>query len=1438
MVQPRFSALFISVLLPLLGILTCIDIIYASPSTTNNITAHIESALQTRMATAAPHEQISFIIHLKEKAKITSDDLPTSKLARRTTVVQQLKETAASSQAPLITHLQTLQQNNQLSHYEPLWIINAIAARGPLATIQSIAARPEIQRISLDAQIQLFQPITYNGMSLSALPAIGGSDGPGWGVERIGTPYAWHGLGIDGQGVTVAIMDSGVTWQHPDLYPNYRGNLGGGQIDHNGNWYDASNPDNVAPSDPIGHGTHVAGSAIGQNGIGVAPGAQWIAVKIGDDNGQIAVSDIHEGFQWLLAPDDDPALAPDIVNGSWSDIASTERYKQDLDMLHAAGIMTVFAVGNTGPGPGTAETPANYTDTLSVGASDDIDGVAWFSSRGPSFITGRTNPDLVAPGTHILSTWLDGGYAYQLGTSMAAPHVSGAAALALSANPNLTPVQLRYILTNTAVSLAPNHPNNSSGWGRLDAYAATRSQTNAGSLRGLVQGQEMPLADVTLTITTPSGIPLTYVTDANGNYRAYLQPGIYQLAASRFGYQSARYQTLIVTPNQDTWLNIDLTPLPTGTIQGVVRQTGSNLPLTATITISGTPVTAVSEANGQYSLSVPPGTYQLIANANSHRLGEAMVTLTQEQNVTQNFQLDPGPAIVLIDAGQWYYDSFVEYYQNSLTQLGYPYDMWTVRSPQTDVPMTADLTPYDYAIWSDPFLAPGRLFANRTITGFLDAGGHLLVSGQNVGNIDGSGFTTQPWWLQKLQALFIDETAVTHTLTGLDNTYFNTLSFHLNGGTSANNQVAPDQVTPRAGSLTQPILQYGEDSWAGLQAGDCTSYRLVYFGFGLEGVREAEDRRQLLQSSFDYFQSPRLETGVQWRQADIDDFAVPGTHLTYTFSIQNLSETVTDTFTLTALDATWPTVIVTPTLTLGPCAIAQMVLTMTVPANAPRDSHHNVRLTAVSNNTPGTIDQLSLHHKIPGRILLVDDDRWYERRPIYTSALDHYLKSYDVWDVGWFQIGLEGRGSPPGDLLNQYDIVIWYTGYDWLSPITVAEEETLYNYLAQGGRLFLSSQDYLFYHPDNPLTRDFLGVIDHQEPVTPTQLYAVPDLSSQLAGPLPLDYGPYLNFSDAIWPAANSQPYWWHNRGLAALTNEGVTNEGERWRSNFWAVPFEVLSSTFQSQAMNHVIGYLSDLGDSTFEASTRSLPANTPVAYTITLRTLADAPTNQVWLTNTLPAGLQLLPDSLTGPASYNAATHQIVWQGDLSGGTSEQISYQAMPSPTLLAGSQLDNHLTLAYARHQLRFEQMTSVWLEAPDLSASALEARYSPAQPELVTYTLSLQNNDLISRAVPVTAVLYLPHQLTPLTPTLHISGGSAYLYKRTITWTGYLSPEGRANFSLVLTRTLTAEPTRLTAVADLQDGTTATVLRPVLTQLSPPHQIYFPFMQVVVDKSQE
>lgn len=1429
----RFTWLFICILLslaPATFILLSSASVEASPKTSGGNGAalpfsqdlwneKIDEALREEID-EDPDETFRFIVHLEERAELSFDARLDTMLAQRTAVIETLQQTAAASQAPLIEQLDKLQAKGQIQTYRSLWIINAIAATGSADAIATLATQPAVAQIRPDTLHDFFKP----PVELETETAVQAAEARSWGIERIGAPLVWDGLQIDGRNVTVAIVDSGVDWLHPDLFGNYRGNQSSNGITHSGHWFYAPDPTATAePFDFIGHGTHVAGTAVGQNGIGVAPGAKWIAVSIVNDQGLIYESYVHTAFQWLLAPGGDPALAPNVINNSWSAPTTFTGYVEDINVLHTAGIIPVFSSGNNGPISTTIGAPASYTNTVAAGASDEIDTLAWFSSRGPSPLTTQPKPLIVAPGTHILSALPDNQYGYNLGTSMAAPHTTGAIALLLSANPALSRQEIMQTLAETAVSIDPIHPNNDSGWGRLDAYAAVSRRATHGILQGTIRHNGIPLPGAAITITTPQGKALHYESDESGFYQAALYPGRYQITVTAFGFYSQTVSGLLVSNGQTTNRSFVLTPLPSGTIQGVVRAAGTGDPLPATVRVAGTPVAVQTDSNGRYTLTLPANQYELIAEASQHRLAHATVSLTAAQTKIQDFSLQKTLSILLVDSGQWYYDTFATYYRSALTSLDYPYEQWVIRHPFEDVPTAGDLDGYDVVIWSTPYDSPGTLSANNVITDYLGTGGNLLISGQNIGNRDGVSFGTQIWWYRDLEGVFLGNAAVSGPLSGAAGTHFSDVPVTLNGGDSANNQLAPDRVTTRVGSLSQPIFHYEDGTAAALQAGHCDPFRIVFLGFGLEGVAGEANRAAILESSFDYFQSPKVTNGLRWDAKAIDDFAVSGTPLTYTLAVRNLSETVTDTFHLSIEGATWTSTLLTPTLTLGPCTSGQTILSIDVPPDLPRDTRHEMQVTAVSSNNSSTSVQLAVQHKTPGQFLLVDDDRWYNQEAIFQSALDEMDLTYDVWEVGWDN---QVRGSPPLKIINAYEMILWFTGYDWFAPVTASENKVLYDYLAQGGRLFLNSQDYLYYHFNTPLTQEFLGVRHYQEMITPTAGYAGDNdaLSTHLAGPLSFNYGHYQNFSDGLIAGHGGFPFFWHNQGMAAA----VANSGANWRTIFWGIPFETLPKEAQALAMDGIVGWLSDLGDSTFTVNRRTGAPGAPRSYTLTLRNFGSAPANQVTITNTLPAGLDIMPETISGGASYEENSRQLTWQGVLQKGEVHQIRYRAVSAPNLASGTRLDNEVHIHYQRHNLTFNRVATTWVNAPDLSHSTLTvASEASSSAQLITYTLQLHNGGLAA-ANAVTAAIRLPDALFPQPYTLITDKGTTTLKNRRVLWEGDLSPNQSAIVSLVLTQTLATRPQWLSATAVIQDGVTDTIVRDIQFILAP-YATYYPFI---------
>ncbi|MCB8942593.1 MAG: S8 family serine peptidase [Ardenticatenaceae bacterium] len=1411
-------------LLAMLGLLVWL-LAAPSPAQAND---KITADLQTAVATANPNTPLRFIVHFQETADFSRTPLPTDEIERRTLMVQTLQETAVTSQAALISQLDDWQANGRIRHYRPLWIINAIAIVGTADTIPQIATRPEVKQIELDNSFPLipaFADPDYTAL-FQFLPANPPTETYSWGLDRIRAPHVWHGLGYDGSDVTIAIMDSGVDWQHPDLLPNYRGNLGGGSYQHAGNWYQATYPTLTVPVDWVGHGTHVAGTAVGQNGIGVAPGANWIATAIVDQYGNIYTSSAHAAFQWLLAPNNNPALAPDIVNASWGGSPIATAFLDDVEILYQAGIIAVFAAGNSGPFAQTIGTPAAYTHTLAIGASDEFNTVAWFSSRGPSTFTSEPRPHLIAPGTNIVSAYLNNQYALSHGTSMAAPHAAGAAALLLSQNPALTIEDVKQRLLASALPVAANHPNNESGWGQLDIYNTLLQEVATGRITGQLQGDGVPLPHTLMTITTPSGAKLPYTTDDNGQFEMKLQPGTYSLQAAAFGFASQTKTNLtIFNINHTVITNFDLSPLPAGIITGQVREAGTNNPIAnAEVRVEGAPVTAQTDANGQYTLNLPANQYTISVHAHGYRLGQTAVTLTANQTIIRHFTLAPGPAIILVDSGTWYYDSQIHFYENSLTSLAYNYDVWSIRHPYQDVPEYDDLADYDTLIWSAPFDSPGAVQAGQAITRFLKTGGNFLVSGQNVGAYDSIVVNPQVWWYRDLEARYAGNVTHTETIMGAAGTVFAGLSLTLNGAESAHNQFDPDKSLSNS-ILTDPIFHYGSGPTAALQTGHCKPFNIVYLGFGLEGVSTEANRQQILERTFDYFDRPLITSGVRWETADIDEFALPTQQLVYTITVRNMSETLTDTFHIQTSGSQWPTDLMTTTVTLGPCAVGHTVLTLNVPADVPPDTQHTMSILVAANSNPALTDQFYLHHKIPGQILFIDDDRWYDRQGTMLDALDQMGLSYDIWETGW--ASQVGRGSPPADLLLAYDYIIWYTGYDWFQPLTNEENAALTNFLAQGGRLFLTSQDYLYYHAHQPLVKNYFGLLTYQESITPTQVYAghSPVVPNELAGPIPLSYRPYLNFSDGVLPLEMERAVLWGDQGMpAGLINSGFTADNEDWRLVFWSIPFETMTHTAYLPAMNGIMGWLGDLGDSTFATGQRVVPAGAAQTYTLTLKNLPHAPANYVYITNTLPVGLDFVAGSLSGGASYNAATRQLTWQGDLPPGGQRLIRYQAVPT----GGPRLDNRVTIAYERHKIAFNQTATVWVDAPDLSGSQLTAvSNTPATSPHITYSLRLQNDGLLATDG-ISAVVRLPNAFYPLTDTLAYATGTGFLANQRIHWRGDLLPGEAVTITFQMTGTLAAKVTWHSATAVIHDGHTDTQLFYHVLPIRP-FTYYWPFV---------
>ncbi|MDG4794233.1 S8 family serine peptidase [Micromonospora sp. WMMD1082] len=425
------------------------------------------------------HGERLFVV-LREQADLTGLTAGPGKAgrdARATEVYQRLVVTAERTQADLRRELRRL----RLDH-TAYYLVNAIEVDGGPAVRAWLSNRSEVARVLVSQRLRpLPEPAGGTGGTAPA------PTGPPWNITMIGADRVWSDLGVTGTGITVGSSDSGVDGRHPTLAPGFRGG--------DDSWFDPWNGTRT-PTDRSGHGTHTAGSAIGRDGIGVAPGAQWVGcVNLDRNLGNPAA--YLDCLQFMLAPfppggdpftQGRPARAPEILTNSWGcppiEGCDPGTLRPATEALAAAGILVVAAAGNTGPFCGSVQDPpAPYADVLTVGAVDDRRRATAFSSRGP--VGGLTKPDLMAPGADVLSAMPGGGYAALDGTSMATPQVAGVVALMWSANPDLVGDldRTRRILRETASPVEASQRSrdqaddcggaaNVVGAGLVDAYAA------------------------------------------------------------------------------------------------------------------------------------------------------------------------------------------------------------------------------------------------------------------------------------------------------------------------------------------------------------------------------------------------------------------------------------------------------------------------------------------------------------------------------------------------------------------------------------------------------------------------------------------------------------------------------------------------------------------------------------------------------------------------------------------------------------------------------------------------------------------------------------------------------------------------------------------------------------------------------------------------------
>jgi len=896
----------------------------------HDTTPKLNNQLIEKIKSSSEGEFIPVIIKLKDKADLKKLKANFNKQnysenalkQHKAAVIDALKNHAQKSQTGVLKTLEEQKNKGKAKNIKSFWIFNGITAHLDKAAIYELARNPMVEEIIYNdikftavtqKEVNTLETVkstvydendttTPDENDITApdedntttpdknnatvientyQPALTPQTSVTWGISKIGADQVWS-MGYDGTGVTVGVLDTGVDPRNFDLLidpngdPNDLNNwklVNWAQFDYYGN---IISNDRQYAYDDDGHGTHVSGTSLGNSysgvSIGVAPGARLVVGKV-LDYGSGSFEQVAAGMEWIVTVPDVRVVNMSLgATGTWDVMIEPTRNMMEMFVFPA------FAIGNSGPG--STGSPGNVPAAFGVGATDEYDNIAYFSSGGwvewnnDPYHGEYLKPDVSAPGVSVYSCLPGNGYDYWSGTSMATPHVTGSVALILQVCPWLSVEEVKSVLKHGAVDLGAGGPDPYHGWGRINVKNSIDLLYSGeyGIVSGAITGPDAEAVEADVLV---DGNWLSKADPVYGSYDLVLPRGSHELKVSHPLYKDASV-TVNIANGEVIDQNFNLSRKVQGSIGGTVTNASGELIANAVVELEGVMGAATkTDSKGRYRLdNIPEGSYKLrLTPPLPYGFQRTDVTIPASGGlVMKDFNVNTAD-ILLVDHDYW--NSWEKYFMEALIQKGYSFAYWDWNAaleyawyPEDCLPPLDIMKLFNKVILSDfdgsIIYVDEELGSNRCLRQYLDSGRKMFVSGEDigwaVGYIDFYRNYLHATYLADYGSLLVRGLPAGAWPQGILKGLDMDISFN-SGGDGANNQWYPDVVAP-ADSQAVSVADYVDSyvAGSGALAVDGPLHRLMYFSFGFEGINGADTRADVMDRVMKYLDSPTENT--------------------------------------------------------------------------------------------------------------------------------------------------------------------------------------------------------------------------------------------------------------------------------------------------------------------------------------------------------------------------------------------------------------------------------------------------------------------------------------------------------------------------------------------------------------------------------------------------